>query len=278
MITINKFLVFLIFSQVVYAFPKPEDDMSIFYKHADRNARIVGGTPAARGSHPHMVAMTKNFLIRSLVCGGSLVTPRTVLTAAHCIASVFSSGALSSSLRVVVGTNQWNSGGQIYAVARNITHPNYVSQTLKNDLGLLITTSDVEYNDLVRPIALNFIPSGFPVRVAGWGRIGRNQPLSPDLLEINARIIDGDGCVRAVRQAIIDLGIQAPPVEPHIEICTFHAAGTGTCNGDSGSALVRIDNDEEIGIVSWGFPCAKGAPDMFVRISAYRAWLEENII
>ncbi|XP_075977144.1 chymotrypsin-2-like [Anticarsia gemmatalis] len=272
----------LVFTLVAgcFALPMPEDDMSIFFDHTDVNARIVGGTQAAVGSHPHMVAMSTGLLVRSFVCGGSLVTQRTVLTAAHCIQAVFSFGSLTSSLRVTVGTNRWNSGGATYALSRNVTHPHYVHGTIKNDVGLLITSSNVALNNLVQtiPLSYDFVGAGVQSRVAGWGRIRANGALSAALLQLDVSTIGGEECVAGVAQASIDLNMRAPPVEPHLEICTFHSPGFGTCNGDSGSALVRRDNGLQIGVVSWGFPCARGAPDMFARVSAFQQFITSNTV
>ncbi|XP_022826808.1 chymotrypsin-2-like [Spodoptera litura] len=273
----------LVFTLLIgsFALPTPEDDLSIFFDHTEANARIVGGTQAAAGSHPHMVVLTTGTLIRSLVCGGSLISQRTVLTAAHCISHVFSFGSLSSSLRATVGTNRWNSGGTSYRLARNVTHPNYVSATIKNDIGVLITSSNVALNNLVQvvPITYNFIGQGVQARVAGWGRIRAGGSLSATLLELTTHTIEGNDCVDRAARAAIELNVRnAPHVEPHIEVCTFHSTGFGTCNGDSGSALRRVDNGQQFGIVSWGFPCARGAPDMFVRISAYQNWLSSVIV
>ncbi|XP_052748928.1 chymotrypsin-2-like [Galleria mellonella] len=262
------------------AAPKPEEDMSIFFNQMDPEARIVGGTQAPQSRHRHMVALTTGVSVRSLVCGGSLVSVRTVLTAAHCINAVFSGGALNSNLRVVVGTTYWNYGGTAYAIERNVTHSNYVSSTIKNDIGLLITTTDVALSNtvVVLPLNFDFQPGDVQARVAGWGRIAQGAALSAVLLELNVPTIDGQRCIEEVQAASAQWNMNAPPVEPHIEICTYHSPGYGACNGDSGSALVRIDIHEQIGIVSWGFACARGAPDMFVRVSAYRNWLLENIV
>lgn len=48
--------------------------------------------------------------------------------------------------------------------------------------------------------------------------------------------------------------------------------------GDSGSALRRASDGHQFGVVSWGFPCALGAPDMYVRISSYQIWLRSVIV
>ncbi|XP_028163300.1 chymotrypsin-1-like [Ostrinia furnacalis] len=204
----------------------------------------------------------------------------TVLTAAHCNAAVFSFGSLSSSLRVTVGTNNWNQGGVAYALARNVTHEHYVSQIIKNDIGVLITSSPVVFTNLVQPITVSYdyAGAGIQSRAAGWGRIRAGGPISAQLLELTVTTISGDQCVRDVAQASVDFNVAAPPVEPHVELCIIHSPNHGMCNGDSGSALVRLDRGTQIGIVSWGFPCARGAPDMFVRVSAFQDWVARHFV
>uniref|UniRef100_A0A2H1VHU4 SFRICE_019798 n=1 Tax=Spodoptera frugiperda TaxID=7108 RepID=A0A2H1VHU4_SPOFR len=275
------FLVFITLLIGSLALPTPEDDMSIFFDHTDASARIVGGNEAAIGSHPHMVGLSSGVLIRSNFCGGSLISQRTILTAAHCIRHVYSFGSLTSSLRATVGTNRWNSGGTAYTISRNVTHPHYVHSLIKNDLGVLITSSDVVLNNLVQvvPITYDFVGEGVQARVAGWGNIRAGGPSSAALLELTTTTIDGNDCVARAAQARVELNMMhAPHVEPHIEVCTYHSPGRGTCNGDSGSALRRVDNGHQFGVVSWGFPCALGAPDMFVRISAFQNWLRSVIV
>ena len=77
-----------------------------------------------------------------------------------------------SSLRATVGTNRWNTGGTSYSLQRNVTHPHYLASTIKNDLGILITSSNVALSDRVRtvPITYSFIGQGVSGLVAGWGR------------------------------------------------------------------------------------------------------------
>ncbi|XP_045520032.1 chymotrypsin-1-like [Pieris brassicae] len=260
--------------------PAKEDDMSIFFDHTDPDARIVGGTVA--GTNPWMVALTNGLLVRNLWCGASIITERHLLTAAHCIDAAFSGGSLSSSLRATVGTNRWNHGGVHYAIARNITHPNFVPTTVKNDIAILITRDAIHFTDTISPVTLSFdvVGNGVATTVYGWGRIRAGGAISAQLLELQAATIDGLVCMIEVPRVAIEIDYPShpPPVEPHIEICTHHSVGHGTCNGDSGSPLLKSDTRQQIGIVSWGIPCAHGAPDMFVRISAYKAWLEATIL
>lgn len=54
-------------------------------------------------------------------------------------------------------------------------------------------------------------------------------------------------------------------------LCTYTARGQGMCTGDSGGPLVY--NNQLVGIISWGVPCAQGVPDVYTRISAVFSWV-----
>ncbi|XP_047508517.1 chymotrypsin-1-like [Pieris napi] len=258
--------------------PVKEDDMSIFFDHTDPDSRIVGGTVA--GTVPWMAVLTNGLLVRNLLCGASIITDRHLLTAAHCIDSVFILCRLSRSLRATVGTNHWNSGGVHYNIAGNITNPNYIYEFIKNDIGILITRDAIVFTNTISPVTLSFdvVGNGVATTVNGWGRIRAGGAASAQLLELQAATVDGLFCMIELPRVAAEMNITLPPVDPRIEICTFHSVGHGACNGDSGSPLVRSDTKQQIGIVSWGLSCALGAPDVFVRISAYKAWLEESIL
>lgn len=59
-------------------------------------------------------------------------------------------------------------------------------------------------------------------------------------------------------------------------LCAYSSNfGHGMCHGDSGGPLVA--NNQLIGAVSWGEPCAQGRPDGFVRVSAHNAWILDII-
>ncbi|CAH2090060.1 unnamed protein product [Euphydryas editha] len=255
-------------------------DMSIFFDHTDSSSRVVGGTNA--GIVPYMVALSSGVLFRNFVCGGSLVTTRHVLTAAHCVEAVLFGDNVVGSLRGIVGTDRWNTRGTMYRFSRHVIHPEYNAEVIKNDIGILITATDVVLSDRVSLISLNFnfVNAGVPTTVTGWGitRLGIFATVSQHLMRLNAVVVDGYQCAIEVAQRAAELEMwNAPPVDPEIELCAFNSNGRGMCNGDSGSPLMRADLNQQIGIVSWGLPCAQGAPDMFVRLSTYKSWVENNI-
>ncbi|CAH2090049.1 unnamed protein product [Euphydryas editha] len=245
--------------------------MSILFDHTDTRARIVGGEPA--DSTPYIVALTHGVYIRNLVCSGSLVTTRYVLTAAHCVEPAVNQGTILNSLRGHVGTNRYASGGTTYSFSEGIIHPNYTRRIIKNDIGFFVTSSDVELTDTVSLVSLTykFIDAGVRTIVTGWGKTSYNSTVSQVLLQLHAVVVDGKDCVaRMARRINI-------PVDPELEICTYTSERSGTCNGDSGSALMDAKTNKQIGTVSWGIPCGQNAPDMFARISAYRDWIEKTI-
>lgn len=75
-------------------------------------------------------------------------------------------------VRLNVGTNSLSSGGQSLTVSAANVHAQYNSATIKNDIGTLITSSNIVLNNLVRPVSLSFenVGGGVQSRVAGWGR------------------------------------------------------------------------------------------------------------
>ncbi|XP_052742304.1 chymotrypsin-2-like [Bicyclus anynana] len=261
-------------SRFPYSFPLEEEPgMSIFFDHTDSSARIVGGSSA--GTVPHQVALTTGNLIRSLLCGGSIISINHILTAAHCMRNVGGNRPVSS-LRAWAGTNRWASGGHGIQFSRGLMHAQYNHNTIKNDIGVYTTTTRIPLSSTIQviPLSYDFVGANVQTRATGWGRTSQRGSVSPTLLELRKPTVDGQRCVTEVRRVANQVNIRAPAVDPALEICTFHSAGRGMCNGDSGSPLVRTDRNQQIGIVSWGIPCARGAPDMFVRVSAYRTWLE----
>ncbi|CAG9583006.1 unnamed protein product [Danaus chrysippus] len=253
-----------------------EQDNSIFFDNTVVNPSIIGGDVSPLV--PHMVSLSSGSMIRSFFCGASLISERHVLTAAHCISASLSDGSLSSSIRGKVGSVSQYLGGSDYSFSQGAIHPDYNSRSIKNDIGYLMTSVPVVLGDNVKPVALSFdfVGGDVPTIVNGWGRTVVGGPASLVLRELRPFTVDGEQCVKDVDRRKQELNRpNTPSVDPEIEICAYLRANSGMCHGDSGSALVDLRNNKQIGLASWVLPCARGAPDMFVRVSAYQSWIQQ---
>ncbi|CAG5043403.1 unnamed protein product [Parnassius apollo] len=257
-----------------------------FKKHydSDPESRIIGGVDAPEAYAPHMAALVWGQSIKSLLCGGSIVTSMHILTAAHCIDPMIVEGVLIPSFYAVVGSNQWASDKTITRFKHYINHPNWDWVTIKNDIGVLCLTEELELNDRMStiPLSFDYVDGGLNSFVTGWGRVGIRIednvvnlfPIPDDLQLLYVETISSEACADGLREAFEKYGYKAiPPLVSEIELCTFHSIGHGMCNGDSGNALVSKESGYQIGVVSWGLACAVGAPDVFARVSAYKDFL-----
>ncbi|XP_014615268.1 PREDICTED: chymotrypsin-2-like [Polistes canadensis] len=224
--------------------------------------KIVGGLPAEEGQYPHQASLRykdKHF------CGGSVLNKRWILTAAHCLA-----GLEASNITVVLGTNTLNKGGDMYQANVTIAHEEYDPRKVKNDIGLIKLDKDIEFTEKVKPINLpieNYQKTDNYVTLSGWGRTSYPGYSPNELQHIKLRVIDQKKCATMVV-------ITRIPVTDS-NICTLNQFGQGACHGDSGGPL--INGDEQIGIVSWGIPCARNLPDVFTRVFNYLDWIKSHI-
>ncbi|XP_049875199.1 chymotrypsin-1-like isoform X2 [Pectinophora gossypiella] len=231
----------------------------------NQSVSIIGGDPAPEGSAPYMAAVVMGEQLDKFWCGGSIISRRTILSAAHCH---------RNQLGVIVGTNHWTSGGTKYSVAKFISHPGYSPTTLKHDIALLITALEIKFTEVISPVALggDFVGGGVLARATGWGRTELSHiPTGSVLMELNITSIEGEECKKIFKR-------DNKTFYPDVQLCLLNSTGHGMCYGDSGSPVVRVDKKEQIGIVSWGLPCAKGIPDVFTRISVHKKWITENTV
>lgn len=130
---------------------------------ADTNSPdIIGGQEAVPGAWPWMAA-----LLGDSLCGGALIAPDWVITAAHCF-----EGTNPAQFEVVLGRHALSSNaGQVHQIAQIILHPNYDENTNDSDIALirLATPSGQPVIPLIRPATANLANPGVNATVTGWG-------------------------------------------------------------------------------------------------------------
>jgi len=223
-----------------------------------QDENIYGGTAAVSAQFPFMVHFwdeTQEYHF----CGGSLIGPYHILTAAHCLKG---SNILHISIRS--GTiNHLNSPGDLVPAVSKIIHPQYDEVLTKNDLGVVKLSRPFKPSSNTRTIkmATTAIATGTSTTVAGWGET-EEYYYSDDLLYTKAPTISGDAC-----------RVYYPEVDDASQICVFKT-GFDACFGDSGGPLFTGTKTTavEYGLVSYGEGCGE-KPGVYTRVSNYHSWI-----
>jgi secreted trypsin-like serine protease len=216
-------------------------------------AAIVGGQPADEGEYPATAVLEQN---GEFICGSTLIRPRWILTAAHCVLGGDSEAVDPTSLNFVIGrTRRSGEGGEELQATRVIPHEKYGEP---NESSHDIALVELERDAVTAPIRIatpaerGLWAPGKQATAAGWG--GKAYPgvgTTDELQEVQVPIVPDADCDQAYANGVTG------DFEAETMVCAGEA-GKDTCQGDSGGPLMVPDAGGAMvltGVVSWGFGC-----------------------
>ncbi|EDW79254.1 uncharacterized protein Dwil_GK19134 [Drosophila willistoni] len=230
-----------------------------FLKGSPPQAKIFGGDLASIADYPHLVNVRRRGQFK---CGGSLITPTCVLTAAHCMEG--RNGFVND---LTVHAQQQCLGDLV--LEEHVRTVWYASVWPKFNLRCNYD-SDIAVLKLTRPFDIagkaslvkldfNELPASANLTIVGWGLTKDNWPFNPNqcLKAAQVHLVPQQVCLTTI-------GSMSPVTENMF--CAIGKNATDACPGDSGGSI--LFENRLSGIVSWGNGCGSGYPGVYTRLSS----------
>lgn len=247
--------------------------------------RISGEEKAGSAEFPWMVMVLKKMSSSEFYdyqCGGSLIHPSAVLTAAHCVLNI-------KPKFLYIRAGEWDMANtneilphQDRDIQSVVIHREFYKPTLLNDIAVLILKTPVDLAENVNTVCLpppNYSFDKERCLVSGWGKdsLSRESRFQTVLKKLELPIIPIKLCQMMFRNTILGKYFRLHKSF----ICAGAEIGRDTCKGDGGSPLVcKISGTSnsyyQAGIVSWGIGCKESnIPGAYVNVARFRDWIDK---
>gem|GEM_PF-834284 len=243
---------------------------------AGPSTAVVGGGPADPAAWPYMAAIYQEngkSIWQSQFCGGTVVAPRLVVTAAHCLWKDDGTPAHDQAvLRVRVGDATLGGAVGTSAAVTAIARPPAAEPPFRPDIAVITVDQDLP----VTPILVSgdsrwALRAGAPAWSAGWGLLWEEGASPETLQDVKLRTLAPGMCKTLVNATAFEVCAGEPLI-----------GGTDSCQGDSGGPLTGWGYDRReylVGVVSNGFGCARAfLPGLYTRtdFAPVATWLESQ--
>ncbi|OCT93736.1 hypothetical protein XELAEV_18011404mg, partial [Xenopus laevis] len=230
------------------------------------NSLTVGGTNTSLGNWPWQVSLRQK---TGALCGGSIISPKWIVTAAHCVYGVNSS---ASGWKVFAGALTLPSSDDAsgFFVERIIVFPGYNSSDNANDIAVMKLTKEITFSSNIQPVCLPnsgmFWEAGTQCWISGWGTTSPVGNNSATLKWEAVQLISSKAC----NQSTVYNGAITPSM-----ICAdLHHIES--CQEDSSGPLVTKTNGTWwlVGDASWGVSCSQpNKPGVYVNMTMFVEWI-----
>ncbi|XKL59436.1 hypothetical protein PGB90_000452 [Kerria lacca] len=224
---------------------------------------IVGGNITKPKEFPHMALIGYNDRLEdaSWDCGGTLISERYVLSAAHC------------------------KHERDFMIIERIVHPQYKEPLVYNDIALFKLHTDVQFNPYMRPICLytlDFLPQKFINKaiITGWGYTGTGEQKSDPLLKATINFMNDSECKTIYSN---EPKLTAGYDDKSMVCAGDQYFGKDTCGGDSGGPLQIPLPDfqcmwSQVGITSIGSAfCGDKKPAIYTKVYYFIPWIQSIV-